>query len=127
MSDVTAASIEQRGLRRREQSARDGLYAMAAADVGLIVFLLGTGQMRLVEGAWGLLLLVVAIVTFTCRDRLAAGSSRMCEANVGSAASGRRARSQSGSIQVTALPSRTVTPPWTMIPPKRVAAPAPSW
>jgi hypothetical protein len=55
--------------RGSEQSLRDGLFVMAAADVGLLLFLLGPGQMRWVEGIWGPLLLMLAAFAFMWSGR----------------------------------------------------------
>jgi hypothetical protein len=54
---LAALVLAWRGSRR---SVRDGLLVMAAADLGLVLFLLGPGRMSAVEGVWGPLLLVIA-------------------------------------------------------------------
>jgi hypothetical protein len=58
---LAALVLAWRGTRR---SVRDGLIVMAAADVGLVLFVLGTGQMSVAEGVWGPLLLTVAATAF---------------------------------------------------------------
>jgi hypothetical protein len=50
--------------RRTQGSTIAALAVMAAADLGLLVYLVGPGHMRLADGAWGPLLLVLATATF---------------------------------------------------------------
>jgi hypothetical protein len=63
---LAALVLAWRGSRR---SVRDGLLVMAAADVGLVLFLLGTGRMSVAEGVWGPLLLAVAATAFVWSRR----------------------------------------------------------
>ncbi|HSF60830.1 MAG TPA: hypothetical protein VLA69_03990 [Gaiellaceae bacterium] len=58
---LAALILAWRGTRT---AVRDGLFVMAAADVGLVLFMVGPGQMRPVEGIWGPLLLVIATAAF---------------------------------------------------------------
>lgn len=58
---LAALVLARRGSRR---SVRDGLFVMAAADAGLFLFLLRPGHMSVLDGAWGLLLLVIAVGSF---------------------------------------------------------------
>ncbi|MGH3065930.1 MAG: hypothetical protein ACRDOF_06450 [Gaiellaceae bacterium] len=39
--------------RASRPAVRDGLFVVAAADIGLILFMLGPGQMQVAEGIWG--------------------------------------------------------------------------
>jgi hypothetical protein len=63
---LAALALAWRGDRR---SVRDGLFVMAAADVGLVLFLVGPGRMSAAEGVWGPLLLLVAATAFVLSRR----------------------------------------------------------
>lgn len=72
---LAALILAWRGSMR---SVRDGLVVMAAADAGLLLFLLGPAHLRLAEGIWGPLLLVVAATAYMWsrrpRERLASAA-----------------------------------------------------
>ena len=61
--------------RRDRGSLRDALFVMAAADIGLLLFLVGPGYMRLGDGIWGPALLLIAAAAFvrSRRDEVQAG------------------------------------------------------
>lgn len=70
---VTLLSVA-RSWRYWPRGVQSSLLIAGAADIGLLVYLLGPGYMKLSDGIWGPLLLAIALVTGALARRASARS-----------------------------------------------------